>query len=213
VLRALLQLLESITAAAQAVARKNPFGVTSRSPKASEYQGEPTWFDRTQETAMASRTCLRDMPSSHGFGPMTPTHLVATMNCCLLPAEDLFSPADRLAVAAQWIDIGGVDGIDAAGRGGIQDRAALRDIALQPEGHGAQAELADAQAVRPNLVLCIAGLKLQSEMANSTPMERGSHQPLHAVFCQTYRRLRSHEAPALRLEILQHTLNVGCNLH
>ena len=54
-------------------------------------------------------------------------------------------------IAAQGIDIGRVEKIDAARRGRIEDGAALGFIALQAEGHGAEAEARDRKPAAAEL--------------------------------------------------------------
>ena len=71
-------------------------------------------------------------------------------------AEDLLGAADRLAVAAERIDIGRVEKVDAALGGGIQDGAALRLVALKPEGHRAEAEPGNGKAGAAESVWCMA---------------------------------------------------------
>ena len=61
-------------------------------------------------------------------------------------ADDVLGAARRVAAAAQRVDVGGIQEVDAAGGRGIEDRMALRRIALEAEGHGPEAEPRDAQA-------------------------------------------------------------------
>src|SRR5207248_6648808 len=61
-------------------------------------------------------------------------------------ADDLLGPTGRIVSATQRIDVGRVEEVDAPGRRGIEDGVALRHIALQAEGHGAEAESRHAQA-------------------------------------------------------------------
>ena len=61
-------------------------------------------------------------------------------------ADDLLGAARRVVAAAQRIDVGGVEEVDAAGRRGIEDGVALRHVALQAERHRAEAQPGDAQA-------------------------------------------------------------------
>lgn len=48
--------------------------------------------------------------------------------------------------AAERIDVGGVEEVDAAFRGGVEDGVAARFVALAAEGHGAEAEAGHAQS-------------------------------------------------------------------
>ena len=52
-------------------------------------------------------------------------------------ADDLLGAPDRAEVAAQGVDVGGVEEVDPAFGRGVQDGVALRRVALQAEGHGA----------------------------------------------------------------------------
>ena len=72
------------------------------------------------------------------------------MNSCRLPfSQPPTISSVRPAVvrsAAQRIDVGRVEEIDAALRGRIEDGVASRLVALKPEGHRAEAEPGNAQA-------------------------------------------------------------------
>ena len=101
---------------------------------------------RRSRRGCACATC----PDPTACGPIWPTHLVATMNWWRLPFSQSpticsVRPA-RVVAAAQRIDVGGVEEIDAAGRRGIHDRVALGHVALQAERHRPEAQLGDAQA-------------------------------------------------------------------
>ena len=61
-------------------------------------------------------------------------------------AHDLFGAPDRRDVAAQRIDVGRVEEIDAAVGGRVEDGVALGLVALQTEGHGAEAEAGNCEA-------------------------------------------------------------------
>ena len=61
-------------------------------------------------------------------------------------AHDLFGASDGRDVAAQRIDVRGVEEIDAAVGGRVEDGVALRFVALQTEGHGAEAEAGNGEA-------------------------------------------------------------------
>ena len=84
------------------------------------------------------------MPWFQGIGPMRAKHLVATTKLWRLPASQrprISSVRPTvLEIAAHRVDIGRVEEVDAARRGRIEDGAAPGFIALQPEGHGPEAE-------------------------------------------------------------------------
>jgi len=61
-------------------------------------------------------------------------------------AEDLLGAAHRLEAPAQRVDVGGVEEGDPARRRAVEDGAGRRLVALQAEGHGAEAEARDGQA-------------------------------------------------------------------
>src|SRR6185436_5346663 len=68
------------------------------------------------------------------------------VSASLEPAsDDLFRSPDGLEVAADWIDVRGVEERDAAGGGPIENSPRARLVALQPEGHGAEAKPRDRQ--------------------------------------------------------------------
>ena len=53
--------------------------------------------------------------------------------------DDLLGPTDGGEVSAQRVDVRGVEEIDSALGGGVQDGVALGLVALKTEGHGAKA--------------------------------------------------------------------------
>ena len=61
-------------------------------------------------------------------------------------ADDLLGAARGVEVAAQRIGVGGVEEVDAALGGVVQDRDRCRLVALQAERHRAEAEPRDLQA-------------------------------------------------------------------
>ncbi|MEJ0067333.1 MAG: hypothetical protein WDM85_19615 [Caulobacteraceae bacterium] len=57
-----------------------------------------------------------------------------------------YGAANRVAAAAQRVDVGGVEEVDPALGGRVHDRAADGLLALQAEGHGAEAEARNGKA-------------------------------------------------------------------
>src|SRR5262249_20137912 len=66
-------------------------------------------------------------------------------------AEDLLGAPDRLEAAAERVDVRGVEEADAPLHGGVEDREARVAVALEAEGHRAEAGLGHAQARPPGL--------------------------------------------------------------
>jgi hypothetical protein len=61
-------------------------------------------------------------------------------------ADDLLRAAGRVVAATERIDVGGIEEVDATRRCRVQDGVALGLVALQAEGHRAQAQLRNLQA-------------------------------------------------------------------
>src|SRR5262249_22581700 len=99
---------------------------------------------------MASRTCFREVPRSHGRAPVAPEHLVAITTSWPRPRRqrptDFLGAPDRLGGAAQRINVGGIEEGDAARRGTVEDGKRRGLVTLEPEGHGAETETRDRKA-------------------------------------------------------------------
>jgi hypothetical protein len=74
-------------------------------------------------------------------------------------AQDLLGASDRLRGAAERIDVGGVEEGDAALGRVVENGARRRLVALQPEGHRAQAQARDRQpgAAEPDVAHPLSG--------------------------------------------------------
>ena len=66
----------------------------------------------------------------------------------LQPRPDDVLGQAAAAVAARWIDVGGIEKVDASVGGDVKDGVALGDVALRAEGHRPEAKPGDAQPCR-----------------------------------------------------------------
>jgi len=97
---------------------------------------------------------VEDVPARHALVPGLRPHPADALGgddevvaAALQPAaQDLLGAAGGADVPAEGIDVGRVQEVDAGLGGGVEDGPAVRLVALQAEGHGAQAELRDLQA-------------------------------------------------------------------
>ena len=98
---------------------------------------------------MASRMCLRDAPRSQRRSLIAPQHLVATTKSWRRPSSQrptISSVRPTVSKpAAHRVDVRGVEEGDAARRRAIEDGAGGGLVALQAEGHGAEAEAGDGE--------------------------------------------------------------------
>ena len=87
---------------------------------------------------------------SHGLRPIGPKHFVATTKSVALArepaADDLLGAARGGEVAAERIDVGGVEERDARVGGVVEDRARRVLVDLQAEGHRAEADARHLEA-------------------------------------------------------------------
>src|SRR4029453_10000254 len=83
---------------------------------------------------MASRICLRESPRSQGLAPITPAHLVATTKSWRRPASQRPRISSVLPTVSRL-----------APPRAIQDPHPRRLVALQAEGHGAEADPRDLE--------------------------------------------------------------------
>lgn len=67
-----------------------------------------------------------------------------------LPRDLLCAPYGA-AVPAEWIDVRGIDEIDSAYCRRVENCVALSPVALEAEGHGAEAQTGDGEAAAAEL--------------------------------------------------------------
>ena len=97
---------------------------------------------------------IENVLARHALVPRFGTHLAHAFRgehearaLALQPAaENLLGASGRRAVSAERINVGGIEKIDAAFRGGIKDGDAFELVALKPEIHRSKAEPGNAQA-------------------------------------------------------------------
>jgi len=95
---------------------------------------------------------VEDVLARHALVPRFGAHLAHAFRgehearaLALQPAaENLLGASGRRAVSAERINVGGIEKIDAAFRGGIKDGDAFELVALKPEIHRSEAEPGNA---------------------------------------------------------------------
>jgi hypothetical protein len=98
-------------------------------------------------------------------------------------ADDLLGAADGVEVAAEGIDVGRVDEVDAGVVGGVEDGHRRRLVTLQAERHRAEAQLRDAKASPPERHVVHGGDlgRLAGIVARSPPTVSDKSEETEAV--------------------------------
>src|ERR1039457_3914763 len=105
---------------------------------------------RRRDASTAARMCLRELPASKGAGPVGAKHFVATMKRSRFPwsQRPRISSVTPLVLRSppRGLGVGGVEEVDTALGGPVEDGDRRFLIALQAEGHRPQAQPGYLQA-------------------------------------------------------------------